>query len=316
MCPAMRIVLIVNPVAGGHRGPPARLRRQAGQAVASLRQAGADAQVWWSESRGHATRLAASAVEAGADVVAAWGGDGTVNEVAAVLAGAPAALAIVPAGSGSGLARALGVPLAWRGALDLAIGGTERVIDAGSIGGRFFVNVAGLGLDAHIASVFNADRDARPGRRGLAAYLRITLRELFRYRAPRVRVAVDGDSIHEGPALLVALANSSQYGNGARIAPAARLDDGLVDVVAVRATSPVRDLLRARRLFDGTIARDGRAAMRRGARVRVEAAEPLLFHTDGEPHAGGTVLDAEVIPAAIRVRVPVTSCPAMSSRKT
>lgn len=298
----MRVCLIVNPVSGAHNGRPALVRRQTDEAVSTLRDLGAEVELRFTESRGHATRIAAAAAAAGTDVVAAWGGDGTMNEVAAALAGSPSVLAVVPAGSGSGLARALGVPLNWRKAIALALGGDTRPIDVGAIDGRTFVNVAGLGLDAHIARVFNDDRQVRPGRRGLAAYVRITLREFFRYEPLRCRVAVGGDQI-DGTVLMVALANSPQYGNGARIAPAARLDDGEVDVVVVRATSPVKDLLRARRLFDGSIARDAGAVLRRAPRVVIDAERALEFHTDGEPYQGGSRLEVEMRPRALLVRV-------------
>jgi diacylglycerol kinase family enzyme len=110
-------------------------------------------------------------------------------------------------------------------------------------------------------------------------------------------------------ALLVAFANSPQYGNGAVIAPQARVDDGEVDVVVVEATRPFRDVLRARRLFDGTIARDRRAAILRAPRVVVEAEGPIRFHTDGEPCEAGDRLAVEVCPLALVVRVPAGSAP-------
>lgn len=302
----MRVCLIVNPVSGAHNGRPALVRRQTDEAVSTLRDHGAEVELRLTEGRGHATRLAAAAAAAGTDVVVAWGGDGTANEVGAALAGSTSALALVPAGSGSGLARALGVPLSWREALGLVLRGDTRPIDVGTIDGRTFVNVAGLGLDAHIARVFNDDRTARPGRRGLAAYVRITLREFFRYEPLRCRVTVGGDRI-DGPVLMVALANSPQYGNGARIAPEARLDDGEVDVVVVRATSPVRDLLRARRLFDGSIARDPGTVLRRASSVVIDAEHPIEFHTDGEPHHGGPHIEVAMRTRALLVRRPFDS---------
>lgn len=299
----MRADLVVNPVSGGNQGRPGRLRRQLDTSVDVLRRAGIETSVHLTGGPGHATALAAESARAGADVVAAWGGDGTVNEVAAALAGTSTALAIVPAGSGSGLARALGIPLHPQGAIDVIVQRATRRIDVGRIAGRTFVNVAGIGFDARVARAFNADRLARPGRRGLATYVRITVREFFRYAPPRCRIAVGTERL-EVDALLIALANSPQYGNGAVIAPDARLDDGEVDIVVVRASYPLRDLLRARRLFDGTIARDAGASILRAARASIEADGPIAFHTDGEPHDGGARLDVEMCPGALRVCVP------------
>lgn len=299
----MRVAVILNPVSGRNLGHRDRLRRQVEAITESARRRAVELAVHLTSGPGHATTLATSAVRGRADVVAAWGGDGTVNEVAAALEGTESALAVLPAGSGSGLARALGVPLDVTGAFDVAIGRATRRIDTGRIGDRAFVNVAGLGFDAHIARVFNTERLLRPRRRGLASYVRLTLREFFAYRPQPCRVIVGGERIVVR-ALLVAFANSPQYGNGACIAPAARLDDGEVDVVVVQATSPVRDLLRARRLFSGSIAHDAAATLRRSRRVRVEADGPVLFHTDGEAHEGGDRLDVEMQAGALRVCVP------------
>lgn len=299
----MRVFLIVNPVSGGHRSHPGRLSRRVDEARARLRRQGVAAEAALTTRAGHAAELAAAAVRDGVDVVAAWGGDGTVNEVSAALAGTTAALAIVPAGSGSGLARALGVPLRWQQAVELAARGVTRRIDLGRIATRTFANVAGLGLDAHVARAFNLARQAAPGRRGLGTYVRITVREFFRYRPVACRVCVGAERFDVG-ALLVALANSPQYGNGARIAPDARLDDGALDVVVVRAQSPLADLLRARRLFDGSIARDRAAVLRRAPSLSIEADAPLGFHTDGEPHQGGTRIEVETITSSLLVRVP------------
>lgn len=309
----MRVTVILNPVSGAHADRPQRLRSQIDHAVATLERERIDVAVRATEHAGHATALALDAVQAGADVVAAWGGDGTVNEVAAALADSAATLAILPAGSGSGLARALGIPLRFSDALQVIPRGRTIAIDLGRVRDeraeetgavpRLFANVAGLGLDATIALAFNADRRARPGRRGLGTYVRLTLRELRRFTPLQCRVRAGDDTI-EAHALLVAMANSPQYGNGARIAPDAQIDDGLVDVVVVEATSWARDVWRARRLFDGSIARDPATHVRRASTVTVESETPLTYHTDGEAFLGGTRLEVTMRPKALRVRVP------------
>lgn len=296
----MHVTLIVNPVAGKHGSRSETVRRDIEEATARLRRGGADVQSLITERAGHGRDLAAQAVAAGTDVVAAWGGDGTINEVATALGGLAVPLAVLPAGSGSGLARALGIPLAWRKALGIVLRGGDRVIDLGQIAGRVFVNVAGVGLDAHIARVFNAERR---GRLGLVTYVRLTVRELRRYTPVACRIRLAQETVDVRP-LLVALANSSQYGNGARIAPMARLDDGLLDVVIVRASTPLRDLLRARRLFDGSLARDPLTTVRLADGLSIEAAESIRFHVDGEPCDGDTVLNVGVRRAALRVKVP------------
>src|SRR5262245_57694752 len=156
------MIVIINPVSGtGARAGEAR--RRADLALARLSAHGLSPDVQITEAPGHARALAQAARDAGAAVVIAWGGDGTVNEVASALVGSSTALGVVPGGSGNGLARELNLPLAASAALEVALGGSERVIDAGEIDGRVFVNVAGIGLDARIAHRFAAWGNRRRG---------------------------------------------------------------------------------------------------------------------------------------------------------
>jgi YegS/Rv2252/BmrU family lipid kinase len=304
----MRTAVVVNPVAGKLGGRAGAVRRHVDRAVGVLGRGGAQVRVHLTERAGHAAELARLAVADGASMVVAWGGDGTLNEVAGALAGTPVPMAVLPAGSGSGLARALGIPLRWQDALETALAGAERVIDVGRLNGRVFVNVAGIGFDAHVARAFNAERR---GRRGLLSYVRLVVRELRRFRPQPCVVRLGEEAIAAEP-LLIALANSPQYGNGARIAPLARLDDGKIDVVVVRATTPLRDLWRARRLFDGTMARDPLTVLCLATRLTIEADRPILFHVDGEPFEDEPPLHVEVQPASLRVRVPASGVGAIA----
>jgi YegS/Rv2252/BmrU family lipid kinase len=249
---------------------------------------------------GHAHALARSAVDAGARLVCAWGGDGTVNEVGRALAGGAASLGIVPDGSGNGLARTLGLPRRPAAALATALGGRERRIDAGEVAGRLFFNLAGLGLDAEVAARFNA----RPrGARGLSPYVVLAVWALLRYRPARYVVRADGVQFR-GPALLVVCANGRQYGSGAVVAPRARPDDGRLDLVIVE-PRPVPAALRgAARLFTGAIDRLPGVHSSGFTRAEIEAPAPIAFHLDGEPGVGTSPLTVRVRPGALRVRVP------------
>ncbi len=126
---------------------------------------------------------------AGADLVLAVGGDGTVNEVAQGLLGSPAALGIVPVGSGNGLARALRIPLRPAPALAALESGARRRMDVGFLNGRPFLNVAGVGFDAVVGHAFH-EQGRRGGRRGLLGYVRLSLAELRAYRPPRLAIEV------------------------------------------------------------------------------------------------------------------------------
>jgi YegS/Rv2252/BmrU family lipid kinase len=295
----MRVTIIINTRAGAgaRRLAPAEA---AARSQAALGAAGVDAAVWLTEGPGHARELARRAVETGADVVCAWGGDGTVNDVASALLGTRAALAVVPAGSGNGFARDLGIPLDIEAALDVVVRGETRVIDAGEVNGRPFVNVSGLGFDAHVAHRFAGRSVAR----GQWAYVRVAWGGIFGFRPPVVRIEADGCEIWNGPALAVAIANTRQWGSGALIAPAARPDDGRLDVVAVAPRSVPSLLLQAPRLWAGTIGRARGVVMRPFATLVIDASVDTPWHVDGEPAGFTRRVHARVRPACLRVKVP------------
>ena len=297
----MHAGIIINPAAGQH------WRRRIGGAVlraeAALRECSIDGVVRVTEQRGSARALARALIAGGATTIVAWGGDGTINEVAAEVVAAGATLGVVPAGSGNGFARGVGLEGRVGAALRTALTGPVRVIDTGEVDGRRFVNVAGIGFDAHMADVFN-----RLPRRGASAYFRAGLRELRSYRGETYTVRTSQETFTM-PAFLVALANCREYGNAAVIAPRARPDDGLLELVCVPARSLSWLLLRSFRLFAGTIDRLPGIRCVSGATVELTAEHPLTFHVDGEVYAGGTCLRARVIPSSLRVRVPTAQTP-------
>ena len=293
----MRVSVIINPIAGLWRRPD-QGRRRAELARAVFAEARVEADVRLTEYRGHARALAAEAVACGADVVYAWGGDGTVNEVGSVLAFGQTALAIVPAGSGNGLARALGIPRDPAAALRHASRVSARRIDVGEIAGHVFLNVAGVGFDAHIASEFSRAH----GQRGFRRYARIVTRELFAYRPRSCRVTIEA-SVTEHRAFLLTVANGPQWGNGAIVAPGARLDDGLLDLVTVESPSRLQLLGSVPRLFRGTLDRSRAVTVRQVAEALISGDIPLLFHFDGEPVLSTEAdLLVRVRPAALTVR--------------
>jgi YegS/Rv2252/BmrU family lipid kinase len=296
--------VIINPISGTG-GRPEVARRRAEMAARWTAERGIDADIVVTERPGHARDLARAAVGRGADLVVAWGGDGTMNEVASQLAFTDVALGMMPSGSGNGLARELGLPLDPSAALEVAFGSSERVIDAGELDGHLFFNVAGIGLDARVAHRF-----AQNGlvRRGFARYLEIALLELFAYRPDEHTLTFDdGETLRERT-LLIAIANGRQYGNNARIAPHARVDDGRLDVVVVADRRFAEALVQLPRLFNGTVDRARGVISRTVGSVEITSAHPVIFHVDGEPVVGSARITARARPCALRVRVsPVKS---------
>lgn len=264
---------------------------------------GVEPELHITERAGHARDLSAAAVERGARVVAAWGGDGTVNEVASALVGSDAALAIVPAGSGNGLARMLGISSDPLQAIRRFLHGSDRLIDAGEIDGRLFFNVAGVGFDAHIAAAFALMGRAR---RGLLKYGSIVMRELWTYESREYDVTLETADALRAPeacrAFLLSFANGAQWGNGAIIAPGAKLDDGLLDAVRVEVGGPLAVVRALPHLFRGTLGRVPGVDSQKVRAASVRAAAPLVYHTDGEAFVGGTEIAVTVKPRSLRLR--------------
>jgi len=291
----LSVAIIINPIAGGARPSVARTRAQL--ALTVVDQHGDPAEVFVTEGVGHARALAKAAVGRGARLVMAWGGDGTINEVASALAFDEVPLGIIPAGSGNGLARELGVhPRAERAIAD-ALAAEPRPMDLGEIDGHLFANTAGAGFDAHISSRFAASR-----RRGFLGYAGITARALTSYVPMTYRITTESGRV-EVRAVLVTIANSAQFGNGALIAPGAKVDDGLLDLVVLAERSRLATVCQVPRLFNGTVGRIRGCTIRQIQRVTIEADHPMTFHVDGEPVIGGTRLAVRVHPGALRIAV-------------
>jgi YegS/Rv2252/BmrU family lipid kinase len=259
--------------------------------------------VYMTREPGHATELAREAVDAGADLVIAVGGDGTVNEVARGMLGSEAALGIVPVGSGNGLARALRLPLRPGRALAALETGVRRRIDVGRLNGGLFLNVAGTGFDAAVGAAFQLA--GRHGdRRGFLRYMRLSLAEVFGYRPQTIVLEANEERLSLEP-FMVTFANGPQYGSGAVINPGARLDDGRLEVVFFDYDGSVLAILGAApRLFLGGIEKLSRYRRLATTRVVVTAESPLQVHRDGDPVEPAERIDVELVPRALEVIVP------------
>lgn len=291
-------LVVINPISGAGRAQPGG-EAEVTLARSTLQRAGFETTVVVTRGPGHATDAAREAVSRGASLVVSWGGDGTMNEVARALAFGTTALALVPAGSGNGLGRDLGVPLDPARALAVAATGRRRRIDVGAVNGEYFFNVAGVGLDARIARAF-ADRS---GRRGRWRYARVGAEAVWTYRAQPYALRWDGGAL-ASEALFVAFANSRQYGSHGCIAPQASLDDGRLDLVIVAPQSLPRIVSRLPAFFLGRLRPGGGVTMDTFTDADVEAPIATDLHLDGEPRVVGERLRVRVHPRALDVIVP------------
>ena len=232
------------------------------------------------------------------EVVVAVGGDGTVHEVAKRLIGTGIALGVVPTGSGNGFARHVGLPLAPHAAIDACEKGRIVTIDTATVNGIPFLGVMGAGFDALIAHRF-----AESAERGMRTYVRKGLAAFARYEPGEYEIDIDGLKVRRR-AFVVTVANASQYGNNARIAPIASLQDGLLDLVTVHDVSIFSALPLLVRLFNGSLNRSSRAHVSQGKHIVIQREAGGPAHLDGEPVMLDARLDVRVVPESLRRLVP------------
>jgi YegS/Rv2252/BmrU family lipid kinase len=297
-------LVIVNP-ASGRPDDGAGWRR----IERALRDAGVEFESVHTESAGHGEELARNALQQGRRRIAAVGGDGSVNEVVHGIMRAGLAdtrevtLAVLPAGTGNDWARALGIhrdPMQ----ISLAIAaGRTMLHDVGAIDfpgtdapRRWFINVAGAGYDADVTA-----RVPRPLPSAFT-YLRLALSGLAEYRAPEFTIDADGTRL-EGRMLLTFVANARFCGNRMHVAPVARMDDGLLEVVAVRELSLLQALPKLVKLYAGRILGDPAVRHVRAARVRIETRPQAVIQADGQI-VGRTPAEFSLLRQALRVIVP------------
>jgi diacylglycerol kinase (ATP) len=248
------------------------------------------------------TAQARRAAAAGHERLIFAGGDGTLHCAIQGLAGSRCALGIVPLGSGNDVARALKIPLKTEPALALALSGTPRTIDLGTIEDRSFLLVAGLGIDSDV-NRFIEERMRLP--RGPWIYPYATLRTLLAFAPPRVSIESD-EGRYEGRVVLAALANAPCFGGGMQIAPRAELDDAWLDVVIVEWAARLRLLTVLPRVYRGSHIGHPLVKTFRTRRARLRADRPVMFYADGEPifpvQPEGTTV--AVRPQSLRVVTP------------
>jgi YegS/Rv2252/BmrU family lipid kinase len=252
--------------------------------------------VQFTNAPGHATELARNAIGR-FDSIVAVGGDGTVNEVAQGLLYSQTPMGIIPAGSGNGLARHLGIPVKIGEALRCLFSGKTIFMDTFRINGMFSLNVSGIGFDGHIANLFGMDKT-----RGLQGYAKIAVAEFNRFREFDARISI-GETVLERKAFVIAIANSSQYGNNAKIAPAASVCDELLHISILKKMPAFRlDFIYA--FFAGTINQSAYCQIIEARDLTIELAEPMPFHIDGEGRGKSDRFTVEMVPASLRILAP------------
>lgn len=246
----------------------------------------------------HAHELAKGAAEAGADMVVAVGGDGTVNEVAGGLLYSSTALGILPFGSGNGLARHLGIPVDTSEAIQLLNTPKHITIDAAEANGKAFFCTAGLGFDARIGQVFASTKT-----RGFGSYIRMTLSEYFDFIPHQYTIQVNGQQM-KGSYFVVTMANAGQYGNDAYIAPQADIQDGKIDLCLLRPFPRLEVMRLGWQLFNKSIHENEYMQIIRTDMAEIDCPQAECMHLDGEFVPIKGKLQVRMLPKSLQVMVP------------
>lgn len=287
-----RIVFIINPISGtaNKKSMPSLIEKY-------IDKERFDVNIVFTEYAGHAQEIAKEAKDNGVDVVVAVGGDGTVNEVARALVNSDTALAIIPCGSGNGLARHLMLPLNVKGALGIINKCLIHDLDYGIIDGHPFFCTCGMGFDAFISAKF-----AEAGKRGPVSYIENVLKEGFAYKPETYELTFDeGEATYN--AFLVSCANASQYGNDAYIAPSASMSDGLLDVIIMEPFDIIEAPRISIEMFNKTLDKNSKIKTFRTKKLHIRRSQPGYIHYDGDPVEAPAEIDVSLIAKGIRVVV-------------
>jgi diacylglycerol kinase (ATP) len=287
------IIFIINPISGGKNKAdiPSLIDKH-------LDKLKFNANYQFSEYPGHAAEIAMEAGNKNFDVIVAVGGDGTINEVASQVMIQGKVLGILPFGSGNGLSRYLRIPMNTVSAIKVINASHTKLVDTATFNGKPYFNMAGMGFDAHISSIF-----AGAKKRGLAGYVKLGLKEMINYKPETYVIEVDGKSITR-QAFVVSIANSSQYGNNTYISPEASVTDGLLDVCVIKSFSLVMLPKLAYHMLRGNTHRSNMVEIIRGRKIKIQRKDEAAIHIDGEPYLMGREIFISILPLSLTIITP------------
>jgi diacylglycerol kinase (ATP) len=254
---------------------------------------------FFTKKAGDATQFAKDSEKKGVRYIVAVGGDGTMNEVASALINTNAFLGIIPSGSGNGFARHLHIPSNKQKAISIINKLHTLTIDYGTINNQPFFCTCGVGFDARIGHLF-----ALNPKRGFNAYIKATFQEFLQYKPKKYTVKINNKKIRER-AFLITVANASQYGNNAYIAPHADITDGMLDVSIVKPFPIHRAINFGLSLFNKQIEREPYVEVCLTKKLTIKRKKEGEVHIDGEPVMMGKKLKIHIVPKGLQVIIPL-----------
>lgn len=227
--------------------------------------------------------------------IVAVGGDGSVNLVGSTLLNTDKIMGILPTGSGNGLARSLGISMDLKTALSQLTKGNTRKIDSGTVNGKSFFCTSGTGFDAHIGKLFAGLKT-----RGLKMYVKLIIQEFFSYKPKIYSITIDGKQFSK-TAFFITVGNAGQFGNNFYIAPDAKLNDGLLNIVVLKPFSIFSSVGLLMRILMKKTSQSRFIETYTGKEIIIERETPDSIHCDGEPDMQESRLNYNILPNSLQV---------------
>jgi YegS/Rv2252/BmrU family lipid kinase len=269
----LNYIFIINPTAGqGRTNNAYDLIRDV------IAEKNVNCEFKFTSQSGDATQFAREAAAQGFTHIISVGGDGTSHEVVNGLIGSSAVFGVIPSGSGNDFPKAASIPLDIKKAIEIVFSGTERQIDIGKIGDRYFINGLGIGLDGAVAHRFRKLKLLR----GQVGYLLGSVQEALTFKGFRVHAKID-DWTYYGPLLLTGASNGLYQGGKFKLAPEALIDDGLLDFHIIKDMSIFNRLIKIPKVLEGSHADLDEVEIKRANRMEITLEDRIPAHTDGEP---------------------------------
>lgn len=292
-----KIVFIVNPYAGmGHCQKVERLLKKRLDSVIY------DYEIKRTQYRGHGEVLALEAANKGFDIVVAVGGDGTINEIARALVGKNVVLGFISTGSGNGLAHHLHIPNRISSAIEVINNGYSQTIDTLKINNRICISIAGMGFDGQIAELFDSS-----SRRGFFPYLHYVIKSYISYKPQTYIVEEAEKGKQEHTAMLISVANSSQWGFNVKVSPQASMTDGCADICLIKKPLFFRLPFSTTVLLTGNLHKDKKSVLiYRLKECTIYPKDGLVqpCHIDGDPIERQNKMEIKVLPQSLQIITP------------
>lgn len=284
-----RALLIINPISG-----TSKKKDLCRYVTERLRSRGIDVRTCYTEYPGHAREIAGSISEEECSLVIVAGGDGTINEVATGLCDKRITMGILPFGSGNGLARHIGVYKDLEHSMRVIEECHVIDADCGTVNGRPFFTTFGMGFDAAVSEKF-----AGMKRRGPLSYIKSAVKEFIKYEPYSYKLTIEG-IVYEFKAFLLTVANASQYGNNAFIAPSASIKDGWLDVTIIHNEKPLKLVAAGLELFTGQLDKN-LTVQRFKIKECIIETDATVAHVDGEPLSVTSPIEIKCRPGVLRL---------------